>query len=107
MGRSCTKDALASLDKVRGKLCKGNTSNVYRLDMGDGEIKQFHFEDWVEYADGGLALDIIEHGTNEKLTDVRIGADGSLEGGHPHLAFWSMALRDEPILDDLVLTPIE
>ena len=105
MGRSCTAAAAASLTKATSKLCRGGASNVYRLDMGDGETKQFHFEDWTEYGKGGMKLDIYEHqpdGTARLFSEVRIGADGGFDGGP---LVWSLALRDNPVLATMVLTP--
>ena len=120
MGKSCTKLAADALDGATKRLCLGSPHNVYRVDVGEEQYKQFHFEEWEE-DDGGLKLAVYEHrlpNENEPTTigkdptafravfsgTIRIGADGDFQGGP---LIWAMALRNDPMLRNLIVPPDE
>jgi len=106
MGRSCTRAASDALARAERQLCTGRSSNVYRLSDGRGNEKQFLFEAWEEYADGGMQFEVHEYDpvgeSSKPFSLVRIGADGGFDGGP---LIWNKALRGDTV--DGVIPPIE
>jgi hypothetical protein len=106
MGRSCTSKAADALAKAERQLCIGRASNVYRLSDGRGNEKQFLFEAWEEYDDGGMQFEVHKYDpegeTCTPFALVRIAADGSFDGGP---LVWAMALRGDTVPG--VIPPIE
>ena len=106
MGRSCTREAADALTRAERQLCIGPSSNVYRLDDGQGKQTQFLFEAWEEYDNGGMQFEVHKYSqdgnTCSPFALVRIGADGGFDGGP---LIWAMALRGDTI--EGIIPPIE